>query len=60
MIVPISSVHHRYSDLSAAINPFPNDKFQTLPNSEFADDSFKVDENGEKFSERVENAAGKG
>ena len=27
---------------------------------EFADDSFKFDENGGKFSERVENAVGRG
>ena len=28
--------------------------------NEFTDDNFKPDENGEKFSERGENAAGKG
>ena len=27
---------------------------------EFADDNFKFDENGRKFSKRVENAVGKG
>ena len=31
------------------LNPFPNDKFQTLPKpEEFADDNFKFDENGGK------------
>ena len=43
------------------INPFPNDKFWTLPKlKEFADDNFEVDGNGGKFSERVENAVEKG
>ena len=27
---------------------------------ELADDNFKIDENGRKFSERLENAVGKG
>ena len=43
------------------INPFPNDKF--LDSSkliEFADDNFKFDGNGRKFSKRVENNVGKG
>ena len=40
-------------------NPFPNDKFWTLPNREFADDNFKFHENGRKFSKRVENTVGK-
>ena len=45
----------------AQINPFPKDKFLNLPNSkEFADDNFKSDENGRKFSKRVENTEGKG
>ena len=38
-------------------------KRQILDSSElkeFADDNFKVDENGRKFSERVENTVGKG
>ena len=49
------------------LNPIPNDKFWTLPNwksleefAEFADDNFKFDENGRKFSYRVENTVGKG
>ena len=41
--------------------PFPNrqilDAFKV---KEFADDSFKFDENGKKFSDRVENTTGKG
>ena len=41
--------------------PFP--KQQILDSSklkEFADDNFKLDENGRKFPKRVENTAGKG
>ena len=41
--------------------PFP--KRQILQSSKlkkFADDNFKFDENGGKFSERVENTVGKG
>ena len=34
------------------VNPFPNDKFSTLP-------IFKFDENGRKFSKRVEKSVGK-
>ena len=41
-------------------NPFPNDKFETTKLKEFADDKFKLNENGEKLSERVENTVGKG
>ena len=40
--------------------PFP--KRQTLESSnlkEFADDNFRSDENGRKFSKRVENTVGK-
>ena len=43
------------------INSLPNDNI--LDNSklkEFADDNFKFDENGGKFSKRVENTVGKG
>ena len=42
-------------------NPFP--KRQILDFSkqkEFADDNYKFDENGRKFSKRVENTGGKG
>ena len=40
---------------STILDPFPNDKLK-----QFADDNFKFDENGRKFSKRVENTAGKG
>ena len=46
---------------SSLLNPIP--KGQVLDSSklkEFADDNFEFDENGGKFSERVENAVGKG
>ena len=43
------------------LNPFPNNKFLDSSNlKEFADDNFKFDENGKKFSSRVENTVGKG
>ena len=41
-------------------NPFPNNKFLTLPNSEFTDDNTKFDENGRKFFKWVENTEEKG
>ena len=42
-------------------NPFPNNKFWTIPKlKEFADENFKFDENGRKFSKMVENTVGKG
>ena len=43
------------------INPFP--KRQILDSftlKEFADDNFRFDENGRRFSKRVENTVGKG
>ena len=45
----------------ALFNPFPNDKI--LDSSKlkgFADDNFELDDNGRKFSKRVENTMGKG
>ena len=42
------------------LNSFPNIKFWTLPNSEFADDNFNFTESGGKFSKQVENTVGKG
>ena len=48
-------------NVSVWLNPFPNHK--TLEWSkwkEFADDNFESDENGGKYSERVENTVGKG
>ena len=45
----------------AVLNPFPNNQSYTLSKlKEFADDNFKYDENGRKFSKRVENTVGKG
>ena len=42
-------------------NPFPNDKILDWSKlKELADDYFEFDENGGKFSERVENTVGKG
>ena len=43
------------------VKPWPNNIFYTLPTlKEFADDNSKFDDNGEKFSERIENTMGKG
>ena len=36
-------------------HPFPNGKLLTVKLKEFADDSFKLDENGRKFSKLLEN-----
>ena len=42
-------------------NLFPNDKIlDWFKLKEFADDNFDFNENGRKFSERVENTVGKG
>ena len=42
-------------------NPLPDDKIlDSSKLKEFADDSFKFDENGKKLSKRVENTLGKG
>ena len=41
--------------------PFPKRQILDTPKlKEFADDNFKLDENGRKFSKRVENTVGKG
>ena len=40
--------------------PFPNDKFSTSILTEFADDNFKLDENGRKLFKWVENTVEKG
>ena len=42
------------------INSLPDDRFKTSKQEEFADDNFKFDENGKKFSKWVENTVGKG
>ena len=56
LLVQITNVSSNNS-----IEPFPN---QQILNSsklkEFADDNFKFDENGRKFSKQIENTAGKG
>ena len=52
-----------YSPLAPcdSLNPFPNDKIlDSFKLKEFADDNFDFNENGRKFSERVENTVGKG
>ena len=42
-------------------NPFPNDKFWTLPNQKsLQTTTFKFDEIGSKFPKWVENTVGKG
>ena len=53
---------HQLSEMNImdCINPFPNDKFQTLPKWKFADNNFKFDEKRRKFSEWQENTKGKG
>ena len=46
---------------SSKHNPFPNKKFlDSSKLKEIADDNFKFDENGGKFSKCVENTIGKG
>ena len=53
--------NYREQDKKSSFNPFS--KRQMLDSSnlkEFADDNFEFDENGRKFSKRVENTEGKG
>ena len=45
--------------INLSFNPLPDDKFSTSKLKEFAEDNFKLDENGRKLSERVENTVGK-
>ena len=61
-IDPDQIVQNRRFDLGSSlfttgINPFPNDKFWTLPHQNY---NFKFDGNGRKFSKPVENIVGKG
>ena len=42
------------------IIPFPKDIFDCSKLKVFADDNFTFDENGRRFSKRVENTVGKG
>ena len=45
----------------ALFNPFPNNKFlDSSKLKEFAEDNFKLDENGRTFSKCIENTVGKG
>ena len=41
-------------------NPFPNKELESSKLKEFADNNFKVDENGRKISKWIENTVGKG
>ena len=51
----------RYDYCHDIISPFPNNKFwDSSKLKEFTDDNFKFDENGTKFSKRVEETLGKG
>ena len=50
-----------FSQHSQTLNPFPNNKILNSSKlKESADDIFKFDENGTKFSEWLENTVGKG
>ena len=42
------------------LNLFPKDNLDSSKPNEFADNNFKVDENGRKFSKHVGNTVGKG
>ena len=47
--------------LHSPVNPFPKDKFQTLPSSKcWQTTILNIDGNGRKFSKWVENTVGKG
>ena len=52
---------HSQKPISIFINPFPNGIISDASKLKgFADDNFKFDENGRKFSKWVENTVGKG
>ena len=52
----MTCLHHR-----EALKPFPKQQiFDSSKLKEYPDDNFEFDENGGKFSERVENTVGKG
>ena len=46
--------------VKVTLNPNTNKQIDSSKLKEVADDNFKVDENGRKFSKRVENTVGKG
>ena len=49
-------VHENKDKDQLFCNPFPNDNFLKFSKlKEFADNNFKFDENGRKFSEYIEN-----
>ena len=55
------SLRMAHCKMIKGINRFPNDIFfYSSKLKEFADDNFKFDENGRKFSNWVENTVGKG
>ena len=56
----VCSFHSENNTISSSFNPFQNDKFISSKFKEFADDNFKCDENGRKFSRWLENTVGKG
>ena len=52
---------HGFQSVNTLLNPFPNDKFlDSSKLKEFADGNFNFDENGWKFSKKVENTVVKG
>ena len=53
------SEHSLFCPTMLFFNHFPNDKFLTSKLNELADDNFKFDINGRKYSKPVENTAGK-
>ena len=54
-------VYFDYTIRTIGFNPFPNRQIlQPSELKEFADNNLKYDENGGKFSNRVENTVGKG
>ena len=49
------------SNTITTLNPFPNNKIlDSSKLKDSADDNFELDENGRKFSKRIENTVGKG
>ena len=59
--IVLEHTHDRPTGLTQLFNPLPNDKIlDSSKLKQFADDSFKFDENSRKFSKCVENTVGKG
>ena len=58
-LIKISTGYHHLRSVRH-FNPFPNDSIlESSKLKEFADDDFKFDENGRKFSRWIENTVGK-